>query len=436
MPTQPYNIPIFNTGIEKDVESYLIPEDASPVIRNAYYWRKKIIRRRGNKLVGRIVEQDTNVIAGALAAGATTYSNTLSVAPIDASSVIIEIEDTGAAVVHTFTDDGFNALGTSASYVISNITKATQTLITATGHPYVGGESVYIYGVEGMTSINGGPYTVVATAVDQFRINVDSTTFNDYVAHGQVGTTIGTINYTTGAYTLQFPALPAPVGAYNVNETWEAYPLRPCMGILGAERASINDEDTVVFDTRVANVYNKTSNSFDDISFDTTSTHFNWSGSDHEFFWGWNYYRQDDGTGTFRNLFWVTNNVLADGIAYWNGQEGNGWTRLQAAAGPVIGTAIATRAAANYWVFTCKLIISYKDRLILLNTTEYVNGQQRTFSNRARWCQNGTPLTQGTGADTTAWYDDVPGKGGYIDAPTSEAIISCRFYKDTLVVFF
>ena len=38
--------------------------------------------------------------------------------------------------------------------------------------------------------------------------------------------------------------------------------------------------------------------------------------------------------------------------------------------------------------------------------------------------------------DINAWRDDIPGKGGYIDADTNERIVSAAIIKDTLLVFF
>src|SRR3972149_10705217 len=105
----PFNIPTFTTGLEKDLESYLIPDDASPFIQNAYYFRKRILRRRGNTLIGRIEEDYLNNNANVLLAGNITYSDSLPAYPYGPfqNSITIEIIDTGPplAVIHTFTDD-------------------------------------------------------------------------------------------------------------------------------------------------------------------------------------------------------------------------------------------------------------------------------------------------------------------------------------------
>ena len=81
----------------------------------------------------------------------------------------------------------------------------------------------------------------------------------------------------------------------------------------------------------------------------------------------------------------------------------------------------------------------------MINTKESgTNGGN--FPQRARWSQNGTPYyNTGTGVDlpptpfkaqAESWYDDVMGRGGFIDAPTREEALSCAFVRDNLVVYF
>src|SRR4029077_9716800 len=55
----------------------------------------------------------------------------------------------------------------------------------------------------------------------------------------------------------------------------------------------------------------------------------------------------------------------------------------------------------------------------------------QSFQQRVRFSQNGDPTDTANG-----WLEDVPGRGGYIDAPTKEAIISAEFLRDRLIVFF
>ena len=58
--------------------------------------------------------------------------------------------------------------------------------VMAPDHGLATNDEVYIYGVEGMTSINGGPWTITVVDKDQFDIAVDATNFNAYTTNGIV----------------------------------------------------------------------------------------------------------------------------------------------------------------------------------------------------------------------------------------------------------
>lgn len=52
------------------------------------------------------------------------------------------------------------------------------------------------------------------------------------------------------------------------------------------------------------------------------------------------------------------------------------------------------------------------------------------FFSRCRFSQNGSPISG------SAWRDDVPGRGGFVEASTQEQIVTVEFIKDRLIVFF
>jgi len=58
--------------------------------------------------------------------------------------------------------------------------------VMAGAHGLSTGDEIYIYGVEGMTELNGGPYTVTVVDVNQFDIAVDATGWTAYVTNGIV----------------------------------------------------------------------------------------------------------------------------------------------------------------------------------------------------------------------------------------------------------
>jgi hypothetical protein len=210
----------------------------------------------------------------------------------------------------------------------------------------------------------------------------------------------------------------------------------PVMGLRTRELTDINEEQLIGFDTIKANRFSNSSKTFVDITFNQpgNAAPFSWTGTDSDFFWTENYlsaFWATNGTPGFQANPILTNPALGDGIRFYDGTQ---WFNFL----PQID-------ATNFLMGTL-LIVAYRNRLVMLNTNEGTAfGNSTQFRQRARWSQNGTPYYVAgavpAGQDPTffqanAWRSDVAGKGGFIDAPTSEEIISAQFFKDTLIVFF
>lgn len=86
-------------------------------------------------------------------------------------------------------------------------------------------------------------------------------------------------------------------------------------------------------------------------------------------------------------------------------------------------------SAVNDRVATSLMVFTFRNRLLLLHTMEgsATVGSASVRPQRARWSQANNP---------NIWRDDIPGQGGFVDAPTGDFIISARFLKDVLIVFF
>lgn len=276
-----------------------------------------------------------------------------------------------------------------------------------------------------------------STPISAFSVEIEvgSETFYDDGAGNLNGTSggSGTIVYATGAITLAFaPAIPATT-VYLINRL-------PVMGLRTRELSTINQEQLIGFDTIKANRFSNTNQQFEDISFHKTSGNsFSWTGSNSDFFWTTNYldaFWTTNSTPGFQDTWDTTAAAQGDGIRWY---DGTGWVNF-----------LPQVDATNY-LMGATIIVSYRNRLVMLNTTEGTAfGASTNYQQRARWCQNGTPypaldpLGNATsvpsgytgGQDDTAWRIDQVGKGGYIDAPTSEQIISAAFIHDTLIVYF
>lgn len=210
------------------------------------------------------------------------------------------------------------------------------------------------------------------------------------------------------------------------------FPSLPVMGLPSLEQPVVNDELNLAFDTRYTYLFDRGANEFIfQNTYRGTSTDFVWTGSDSDFFWSTNYF----------NAFWTTNNVEGfhasttatsdgDGIRWYDGfGSGEGWSNFN----PPI--------TSSDFLGGSLLILPYKGRLLVFNTWEGANFAGMTkFPQRVRFSQVGTPFytnaPSGSGTDANAWRSDIVGKGGFIDAPTSEEIVSAEFIKDTLIVYF
>ncbi len=223
----------------------------------------------------------------------------------------------------------------------------------------------------------------------------------------------GIINYMTGSVTLI-----TTVGSGKATTiTFSYFPALPVMGILRREVSTIGIDSTVFFDTTYAYQY---LNGFQELAPGTT-----WTGTNTDFFWAANF---QGVTANLRYFFATNNNILLTGpgspsydpIRYFNSSS---WTDLQ----PLI--------TATDTLWQALVLIPYYGRLLALNTWEGPTASTYTgavnFFARCRFSQIGDPTDQ-----TNGWRSDIFGRGGFIDAPTNESIVSAAFFRNTLIVFF
>lgn len=222
----------------------------------------------------------------------------------------------------------------------------------------------------------------------------------------------GTINYITGQVVINTTAAGGSAVLISVNY----FPTLPVMGIIKRDIATLGIDATVFFDTVYAYQYSGTG--FQELAPGTI-----WSGSITDFFWGANY----QGATPDLRYFFVTNNNITQGAAtpydpirYFNNSA---WVTFQ----PLL--------TATITLWQALIIIPYYGRLLALNTWEGATAggviAATNFFARCRFSQIGDPTDQ-----TNGWRSDIFGRGGFIDAPTNESIVSAAFFRNTLIVFF
>jgi hypothetical protein len=93
----------------------------------------------------------------------------------------------------------------------------------------------------------------------------------------------------------------------------------------------------------------------------------------------------------------------------------------------------------NIYLNQCLCLLPFRSRLVAFNTFEgQTLGTSINYPQRIRWAAIGNPLVvdaMGPPATVGAWRDDVRGRGGYIDIPTAENIISVGYVRDNLVIY-
>lgn len=247
-------------------------------------------------------------------------------------------------------------------------------------------------------------------------------------------------NITTGALVITGSAEPVGTPVYF-------YPSDACLGISSYETgSSIDLEKIYAFDRQFA------------YSYDIVT--------------GW----QRSGTGTnplfhggingLENYYWTTSwkGVAADEAAFfvtnfqvsnpngagtltddaiWATSDGTTWAEFFPYFNPAGGA-----PQTGPYVLSARIILPFKDRLLLLNTIENDNANpdptlttNTWYPQRCRWSAN---LNVAAPFNTNAWYEwsvrDSAGNkgvgGSFADCPTNEAIVSAEYVKDRLIVYF
>lgn len=298
--------------------------------------------------------------------------------------------------------------------------------------------------------------------------SIGSELFTVYQSSGAMldtgSTTTKTFNTATGALVIS--------GNPSVDTTpvyW--YPSNPVMGFVNYLVGSINNEPLYAFDTQFAYKFSGTAWA--------RSGSVIWHGDNSDFFWSTNWRSNVDSTvALFTSNFQA---AVGTGVAtddpIWYTDDGTTWSPLSYSPDSSLNptneqplTVLTTDSGNNQiitsYVQTARIIVVFKNRLLLLNTiennangatafdpmnptttgitpTNYLTSTNTAFVNRCRYSQVGDPTAPNAWLEDNLTYDPggtgvlySPNTGSFIDAATEEAIVSAEFIKDRLIVYF
>ena len=288
----------------------------------------------------------------------------------------------------------------------------------------------------------------IQTGIASFVIGTDI--FNDPGTTADPGTQTlltnslgsGTLNRVTGTLTI--------TGSKH-NTSVQYFPGLPVMGIRIQENQNSANNTTIFFDQNYAYTFNSATNQFQEFISGTTwnAAALNVTGTD--FFWSTNYwvssslitsppaYKTAFSTSNVK-LFWVTNNSghsgsLADPPRI---TDGTTWLDFYHDTAPATNSPWAQIDASPTYLTNWLCNLPFRGRMVVCNTWEGPSaGSSLNYSNRVRWSTIGNPFIAYSNGPPAkgSWRDDIRGRGGFLDIPTSEDIIAIGYVRDNLVIY-
>ena len=415
-----------NSGLQNDVRPWLVPDQAFSRMNNVYVWRGRVRKRFGSRWLGD-TQQETRLRStlanNGVLLGVTDGAGNLAGVVPGASGLVGQRFWIGNKFYQA------NALGTPVvlTELDPNAATPTKTFDTSTGaYTFAGAPaltSVYFYGSPytpaGLGTTDGaGAATGVLPGASSSIGQMISIVTQIYTINA-LGAAVVLLNTGAGTFTLNTTTNYYTVTGAPALSAIYFYPALPVMGLILYDRDAINNEITIAFDTRYAYQYN---GGWERLDGEVTAGASVWAGSNSQFFWGANY----GGVDANNKVLYVTNFNQNEKMRYL---FNNLWNYFF----PRISDT-SSGATLNINLQSARLLVPFKNRLVAFNVWEAqdsggpVTLQQYPF--RARWCAVGDPTA------TNAWRQDIPGQGSGRDAPVNQAIITCEFVKDRLVVYF
>lgn len=464
-----------DTGLQTNVEPFLINNDSFPILNNAYVWRKRVLRKRGNALLGRLQIDLTTQNLG-MTDGAGNFSgniftdlaiNIATLAP-DASlrTGSITITVGGETFSESTPPDGIltgSIVGTGTiNYQTSALALAGSVIGVAVIINFSYFPNLPVMGLESFDTdqINfprlisfdtRNSYEIDQTADLFFDVNFYRQTALPFIWTGQNFDQFWTANYEDSMFTtngnsgFHFTIITAlnDVAAAVVPMTLARTDL--IVGdnlffneIQGTTIDDINERVGVISADLGAGVY--------DITFQAVVTIVNWTAA----------------TGIAQLLTNTSDVANQDGIRFYNGDPtgdtNQGWINFMP---PLSALDLTLDGLGNFrnpnpdYLVGAQTIVPFKGRLLFMDVTiaQFQTHGVYTFvrfKNRVVFSQDGTPyytvnndtdvtpvmVPVDQTADPQSWAANRAGRGGFLGAPITQTLVTVSENEDVLITGF
>ena len=434
---KPYLIAGSNSGLELDKKPFLLPDDGFPTLENAYVWRDRVKKREGLSYLGRLRRALTGQDLGTTSAGDTTnianIFTTISItgenAEIAPGTLMITVAAPDTA---TFSDNGdgtFTVTGKGSrdgSYV--NYATGEINLMfdpVATGGAAITANIGYFPGLPAMGMIvrerSNQNFEQTLIWDTRYCYAFDGTNFNEYLPSTATTWNGSNSQFFSGANFRGSDASVSTLFVTNFNLDAAGNPIRYTDG------ATWTDLEPFVASTQVNNEALGTVT--------TPWTSFSGSLANANPVPGTVTITVSNGTDPTVIFTDVNRDGTLKGAPNTNsGTIDYDTLAINLTLDPALtddADVVVDYKYGTNKLFSCRQLIPYYGRLLAFYTFEGASrASSKEYYNRVRFSQIGDPTQTG------AWDSTIFGRGGFIDAPTSQRIISVTFFKNTLIVYF
>lgn len=469
----PYFVGPIRTGLKLDLDPYLLPEDAFTELDNAYTWRGRVYRKGGTQFCGRLGVRTDDIVNNTAGfpnrlGAPQVYAGTLVNFPIEPGTLII------TDGITTFTDNGSGVMAVTAGFgTPGTINYTTGVFAAVTFTALNNGAAVtgkYIVVVNNNSPVMGLRTFDIASNILDSLIAFDLTQaylFDGGFPYPFNGGTTGFSNISTYKKPTGQTTGPLPVAWTGTNTDFfqstnfagafwatnnvpgaHAYAISAIVtGVTTQVTVGVNNfviGDIVGFSNvigvtkanptpppAIISLINGLTGVITNVAGPVITVAIDTSTATTPYV-----------SGGIAYELTRSKAAAGDGIRWY---DGTGWVNFMpplTSGDPNIAPNGNPRLLKG-----ALMILPYKGYLLALNTVEGTLGTQERFVNRIRWSQQVNspispyyvpPIPAGTSyiTDPSAWVDNVPGFGGFLDAATGEQIVSAEFIKDSLIVYF